>query len=102
MDEGIRMTVVINPVITPLLFDALKNVPSARTRALLLKTLAENALRYQEAGNTQTRDEASSIASTRRMPEPDEGLQLIRVDDSSAIGHGVESESIRDQFASFF
>jgi len=25
MDEGIRMTVVINPVITPLLFDALTN-----------------------------------------------------------------------------
>jgi hypothetical protein len=45
--ESIKMTVVINPLVSPLLFDALSSCKSARARASNFKALAGGMLREQ-------------------------------------------------------
>ena len=86
--ENIRMTVVINPLISPMLFDALSGCRSARERAARFKALAESALRQQLAGrvssvSTPDSTNAESITAQALTSPPDDGLQALHVSDST-------------------
>ncbi|RQV14908.1 hypothetical protein DF039_20900 [Burkholderia cenocepacia] len=50
MSDKIEMTITINELVSPLLFERLSSCPSARRRAAVLKALAESALRQELTG----------------------------------------------------
>lgn len=105
--ENIKMTVVINPLISPLLSDALSGCRSARERATLLKALAERALRQQLTGRIEA---VSTIEPTSGHPEvvaaPKaelvEGLQLLKISDSAGDASAFPGGSLGNEVASFF
>ncbi|AIV73856.1 hypothetical protein X994_6379 (plasmid) [Burkholderia pseudomallei] len=51
MSEKIEMTITINELVSPLLFERLSSCSSARRRAAVLKALAESALRRELTGH---------------------------------------------------
>ncbi|MDF0506412.1 hypothetical protein POK33_37300 [Burkholderia cenocepacia] len=93
MSDKIEMTITINELVTPLLFERLSSCPSARRRAAVLKALAESALRQELTGRavaapattaslavpTPRRDAAASAGSTVDRDE----FQILSVGDGS-------------------
>ncbi|WP_323122487.1 hypothetical protein [Burkholderia alba] len=54
MSDKIEMTITINELVSPLLFERLSTCSSARRRAAVLKALAESALRHELTGHVVT------------------------------------------------
>lgn len=93
MSEPIRMTVVINPLVSPLTHEALSTCRSARERAMRLRALAESALRQAATGGDRRDDRVvTSHAAWGRpagMPrnadttetDVDPGFQTLHVQD---------------------
>ncbi|MFM0158234.1 hypothetical protein [Paraburkholderia sediminicola] len=108
MDDNITMTIVINPLVSPLLHEALSGYRSARQRAIRLRALAESALREpthraRNDGNTE-RPQSPSFEQTRpAAAAPEEaGVQILRVHDSATDGDGFASASLGEELAGFF
>jgi hypothetical protein len=109
MDEtAIRMTVVINPLVTPLLFEQLSACQSARRRAARLKALAEASLRQQltpglaYAPPPPTPSQATTNPADMAQPPSDEGFQVLRIPDADGSSNEGESEPLADAFAGYF
>ncbi len=99
------MTVVINPLVTPLLFNALSQCSSARERALRLRALAEASLRQQLTGLPSQAPTLQIPAEARpaaQMASTEPDLQIIRFDENYGNDGAIASESLGDQFAAFF
>ncbi|MFL9995254.1 hypothetical protein PQR34_32345 [Paraburkholderia sediminicola] len=108
MDDNITMTIVINPLVSPLLHEALSGYRSARQRAMRLRALAESALREptqrtRDAGNTQQPD---LTALERPGPAPvvpqETGVQVLRIHESATGADGLASGSFREELAGYF
>ncbi|WP_325090398.1 hypothetical protein [Burkholderia contaminans] len=109
MSDKIEMTVTINPLVSPLLFERLSACTSARHRAAILKSLAETTLRQELTGYVhapaQTKTQAYSpppAAAARAAGGIDnEGFQVLRVDDSGHESAGFGDE-LGGQLAGYF
>jgi hypothetical protein len=107
-DDSIRMTVTINPLVSPLLHEALSRCRSARERAMRLRALAESALREpsQRGRDDVPMHEARApvIERPRAVPaiSPDDGVQILRVADFEKDATGLDSASLGNQLAEFF
>ncbi|WP_321891000.1 MULTISPECIES: hypothetical protein [Burkholderia cepacia complex] len=67
MSDKIEMTITINELVSPLLFERLSSCPSARRRAAVLKALAESALRQELTGRAVA---APATAASLAAPTP--------------------------------
>ncbi|RXV64483.1 hypothetical protein D1006_39845 [Burkholderia stabilis] len=77
MSDKIEMTVTINELVSPLLFERLSACSSARRRAAVLKALAESALRHELTGHVVA---ASQPAAILAEPAPRQGAPARQVD----------------------
>jgi hypothetical protein len=109
MDEtSIRMTIVVNPLVTPLLFEQLQACKTARSRATRLKALAEASLRQQLTGraayDATPAKPSPTPASTATTIEPpaDDGFQVLRTSDVEGSTNEDESGSLANAFAGYF
>ncbi|WP_175773001.1 hypothetical protein [Paraburkholderia phenazinium] len=104
--DNIKMTVVINPLISPLLFDVLAGCGSARERAARLKALAESALRQQLTGRMEAIPAGESKGAGTAMAYSaggiDEALQVLQVSDGTNDNRGFSGDSLGHEMASFF
>ncbi|MGG2041485.1 MULTISPECIES: hypothetical protein [unclassified Burkholderia] len=93
MSDKIEMTITINELVSPLLFERLSSCASARRRAAVLKALAESALRAELIGQVAPVPPplAAVTSPTPRQevpvrpvstPENDE-LRVLRVGDGT-------------------
>jgi len=109
MSDKIEMTVTINPLVSPLLFERLSACTSARQRAAILKSLAEATLRQELTGYARAPAQATPPAysppapASARAPATidNEGFQLLQVDDSGHENGGFGDE-LRGQLAGHF
>ena len=67
MSDKIEMTITINELVSPLLFERLSSCSSARRRAAVLKALAESALRQELTGHVVA---APPTAAAPAVPTP--------------------------------
>lgn len=84
MSDKIEMTITINELVSPLLFERLSSCPSARRRAAVLKALAESALRQELTGRAVA---APATTASLAVPTP-------RQDTAASAGSTVD----RDEF----
>ncbi|MCA7954243.1 hypothetical protein LGM43_28645 [Burkholderia seminalis] len=107
MSDKIEMTITINELVSPLLFERLSACPSARRRAAVLKALAESALRHELTGQALVVTPAvaaplvaptSPRATQACATGADEGdaFQVLSVGDGSLDGAGF-ADSLHDQ-----
>ncbi|HDR8993771.1 MAG: hypothetical protein ACN6QT_12050 [Burkholderia contaminans] len=109
MSDKIEMTVTINPLVSPLLFERLSACTSARHRATILRSLAEATLRQELTGYVRAPAQATPHAYSAPAPAPvrapaavdAEGFQLLRVDDSGHESAGFGDE-LGGQLAGYF
>lgn len=102
MDENIRMTVVINPLVSPLLFAALAPFRSPRARAMQLRSLAEATLlqRMQTAHGTATAPPDLRPRSGPVMLTPD-GFHVLDAPDTATGEFGISPDALADQLGGF-
>ncbi|VWC46890.1 hypothetical protein BLA23254_07430 [Burkholderia lata] len=94
MSDKIEMTITINELVSPLLFERLSACPSARRRAALLKALAESALRQELTG----RGGVASLAPVATAPfatQPSRQFEPVRPS-STGDNEGFEVLSVGD------
>lgn len=107
MDDNIRMTVVINPLVSPLLHEALADCRTPRERAMRLRALAESALREpsQQGRNNGRAERVEPPQLERPRPVPvalqETGVQILRVEESATNGDGFASASLGEELAAF-
>ncbi|MCR4471741.1 MULTISPECIES: hypothetical protein [unclassified Burkholderia] len=109
MSDKIEMTVTINPLVSPLLFERLSACTSARHRATILRSLAEATLRQELTGyarapaqaTTQTYSPPPAAAARTPAAVDNEGFQVLRVDDSGHESSGFGDE-LGGQLAGYF
>ncbi|WP_175657486.1 hypothetical protein [Burkholderia ambifaria] len=82
MSDKIEMTITINELVSPLLFERLSSCPSARRRAAVLKALAEAALRQELTGHAVAAP-ASTAPLATPTPRRDAAARV-----GSAVDHG--------------
>ena len=82
MSDKIEMTITINELVSPLLFERLNSCPSARRRAAVLKALAEAALRQELTGHAVAAP-ASTAPLATPTPRRDAAARA-----GSAVDHG--------------
>ncbi|KWK06015.1 hypothetical protein BGV52_18275 [Burkholderia ubonensis] len=110
MSDKFEMTITINELVSPLLFERLSTCPSARRRAAVLKSLAEAALRQELTGRGIA---APPAAATFAPPAPRpahsarntgagdiEEFQVIRVGDGNLDRAGFD-DSLHDQLGTW-
>ncbi|PCE30278.1 hypothetical protein [Burkholderia ubonensis] len=110
MSDKIEMTITINELVSPLLFERLSTCPSARRRAAVLKSLAEAALRQELTGHGITAPPAAATFATptpRQAPPArntdaggSEEFQMLRVGDGSLDRVGFD-DSLNDQLGTW-
>ncbi|WP_175831173.1 hypothetical protein [Burkholderia cepacia] len=107
MSDKIEMTITINELVSPLLFERLSACPSARRRAAVLKALAESAIRQELTGQVRAVTPAvaeplATPASPHATPARTTGasdsdaFQVLSVGDGSLDGAGF-ADSLHDQ-----
>jgi hypothetical protein len=105
MSDKIEMTVTINPLVSPLLFERLSACTSARQRATILRSLAEATLRQELTGYARAPAHATSAPAPAVARAPAaidaDGFQLLRVDDSGHESAGFGDE-LGGQLAGYF
>ncbi|MXN76479.1 hypothetical protein GR157_17265 [Burkholderia sp. 4701] len=110
MSDKIEMTITINELVSPLLFERLTTYSSARRRAAVLKALAESALRHELTGHvvaapppaaTMAEPTSRQDAPARKVStvENDE-FQVLRVGDGSLDRPGFD-DSLQDQLGAW-
>ncbi|MBN3776578.1 hypothetical protein G3O06_03235 [Burkholderia sp. Ac-20345] len=111
MSDKIEMTITINELVSPLLFERLRACPSARRRAAVLKALAESALRQELTGHVLAASPAAAAplvtselpqtAPTRTTAARDnDEFQVLHVGDGSFDGAGFDP-SLHDQLGAW-
>ena len=111
MSDKIEMTITINELVSPLLFERLRTCPSARRRAAVLKALAESALRQELTGQPRIVTPAvaappvtpaSPLATQARATgaHDDDAFQVLSVGDGSLDGAGFD-DSLHDQLGAW-
>lgn len=70
MSDKIEMTITINELVSPLLFERLSSCSSARRRAAVLKALAESALRKELIDQVASARPAVADAAAVASPMP--------------------------------
>ncbi|KWB20909.1 hypothetical protein WL32_17460 [Burkholderia cepacia] len=111
MSDKIEMTITINELVSPLLFERLSTCPSARRRAAVLKALAESALRQELTGKalvvtpavaTPLASPASPQAMQARATGADDSdaFQVLSVGDGSLDGASFD-DSLHDQLGAW-
>lgn len=102
MDEKIRMTVIVNPLVSPLLFAALAPFRSPRARAMQLRSLAEATLlqRMQTAHGTATNVPDLRQRAGPTMLTPD-GFHVLDVPGASTGEFGISPDALADQLGGF-
>ncbi|WP_175958044.1 hypothetical protein [Burkholderia sp. BCC0405] len=108
MSDKIEMTITINELVSPLLFERLSACPSARRRAALLKALAESALRQELTGRGGGASLAPVVTQPSRQSEPvrpsstggGEGFEVLSVGDGSLDGARFD-ESLHEQLGAW-
>ncbi|WP_321810269.1 MULTISPECIES: hypothetical protein [unclassified Burkholderia] len=111
MSDKIEMTITINELVSPLLFERLSACPSARRRAAVLKALAESALRQELTGQVRVVTPAVAAplvtpASPHATPARATGarnsdeFQVLSVGDGSLDGAGFD-DSLHDQLGAW-
>ncbi|MCX5543213.1 hypothetical protein M3A49_27630 [Paraburkholderia sp. CNPSo 3076] len=94
MNDKIEMTITINPLVSPLLYERLSRCTTARERAAVFRSLAEAELREQLVQRTRA-SQLGSVLSTSPHPTPSrlsandaiatEGFQTLSVDDAAHL-----------------
>ncbi|SFK03588.1 hypothetical protein SAMN05192543_1173 [Paraburkholderia megapolitana] len=102
MDEKIRMTVIVNPLVSPLLFAALAPFSSPRARAMQLRSLAEATLlqRMQTAHGTAMVALDPRHSSGQTIPTPND-VHILEVPDASTGELGISPDALADQLGGF-
>lgn len=93
MSEPIRMTVVINPLVSPLTHEALSTCRSARERAMRLRALAESALRQAASSN---RGDDSVVASRAAWSRSSGGTSRSADTTETTADLGFQTLSVQD------
>ncbi|WP_334033618.1 hypothetical protein [Burkholderia gladioli] len=102
MSDKIEMTITINELVSPLLFERLSSCSSARRRAAVLKALAESALRKElidQVASARPAVAAAAVASA--MPRLDGPIRTAGKVDSDefrvlSVGDGSEDRPAFD------
>ncbi|MDN7805765.1 hypothetical protein [Burkholderia gladioli] len=102
MSDKIEMTITINELVSPLLFERLSSCSSARRRAAVLKALAESALRKElidQVASARPAVAAAAVASP--MPRHDGPIRTAGKVDSDefrvlSVGDGSEDRPAFD------
>ncbi|MBU9589479.1 hypothetical protein [Burkholderia multivorans] len=101
MSDKIEMTITINELVSPLLFERLSACSSARRRAALLKALAESALRHELTGRfvaaPTTAGRVAELAS--RQDTPARSLNAVENDEFKvlSVGDGSDDRTTFDE-----
>ncbi|MGS0896857.1 hypothetical protein ACVBGC_30630 [Burkholderia stagnalis] len=100
MSDKIEMTITINELVSPLLFERLSSCPSARRRAAVLKALAESALRHELTGHVVAAPPPPAILAepAPRQDAPARQMKTVEADDFQvlSVGDGSHDRSSFD------
>ncbi|KVK89423.1 hypothetical protein [Burkholderia sp. MSMB1498] len=110
MSDKIEMTITINELVSPLLFERLSACPTARRRAAVLKALAESALRLEMIGHVVAAPRVATPLpppAARQAPQlrdssagDSEGFQVIRVGDGN-LDSADFGDALHDQLGTW-
>ncbi|MEX3991348.1 hypothetical protein AB4Y35_11265 [Paraburkholderia sp. EG286A] len=94
MNNKIEMTITINPLVSPLLYERLSSCTTPRERAAVFRSLAEAELREQLMQRTRASQRESVLSTsarpkTSRLPVSDaiatEDFQTLTADDAAHV-----------------
>lgn len=108
MDDIIRMTVVINPLVSPLLHADLMRCRGPRERAMRLRAAAEAGIRavLQRAPSEPVLLQAEAPAAGAPPLSPvvhqEAAVAILRVHDPVIRDDGLASTSLEDELANYF
>lgn len=107
-DEKIEMTITINRLVAPLLYDALAGCRSPRQRAMRLRALAESALREPAQRGSHDVSPPQTVRTAIVAPRaeldasPQTDIQILRVAEVEAGAHDPATDSLADELSGYF
>jgi len=104
MNDKYEMAVTINPLVSPLLYDRLSRCATARERAMVIRSLAEAALRgestqhprsphLQSVAPVPARTAMSALPATEEVAG--EGFQILSVGDTANLAPKFSVDLLR-------